>query len=145
MPRCPLHVREVAPSSSGTPVPPTRILDTRGDAGVTCNRGLGRLAGGSSFAVQVTGCAGIPSGGVSAVVANVTVDAPSAPSFLTLWPTGAPQPMASSLNFVAGQTVPNLVTVRVPPSGIVDFRNNVRSTHVLSDVVGYYVGADSVP
>ena len=40
---------------------------------------------------------------------NVTVTAPTASSFLTIWPSGAPLPNASSLNFVPGQTVPNLV------------------------------------
>ena len=52
---------------------------------------------------------------------------------------------SSNLNFVAGQTVPNLVTVRVPPSGVVDFRNAAGTAHVLADVVGYYVDSASVP
>jgi subtilisin family serine protease len=127
--------------SEFTPVPPTRILDTRGDASVTCNR-MGTLAGGTSFAVQVTGCAGIPAGGVSAVVANVTVDAPSAPSFLTLWPAGTPRPVASNLNFVAGQTVPNLVTVEVGAGGQVSVFLQAGASDVVIDVVGWYSEPD---
>ena len=56
-------------------------------------------------------------------------------------PRGRALPVASNLNFVAGLTVPNLVIVRVPASGIVDFyhyANLSGRTHLLADVVGYY-------
>jgi hypothetical protein len=48
------------------------------------------------------------------------------------------RPPASNLNFGAGLTVPNLVTMRVLASGVVDFYNYAGSVHLLADVVGYY-------
>jgi hypothetical protein len=51
--------------------------------------------------------------GVSAVVMNVTVTNTTASSFLTVFPAAAQRPVASNLNWVPGQTVPN----RVPGPG----------------------------
>ena len=71
---------------------------------------------------------------------NVTVTGPSAESFLTVYPDDVTRPLASNLNYVAGLTVPNLVIMRVPASGIIDFYNKFGAVHVLADVVGYYDG-----
>ncbi|HEY5154889.1 MAG TPA: hypothetical protein VIJ47_09160, partial [Acidimicrobiales bacterium] len=56
-------------------------------------------------------------------------------------PTGSPPPLASNLNFSAGQTIPNLVVVRLGFGGQVDFTNLSGHTDVIADVVGYYVNA----
>ena len=61
----------------------------------------------SSVNITVTGRGGVPASGVGAVVLNVTAVAPTASSYMTVWPTGEPQPLASNLNFTPGQTVPN--------------------------------------
>ena len=111
----------VLPASCGgeyTPVTPRRILDTRGiDSSLPCNQSLAALGNDASFDVQVAGCGPIPLTGVAAVVMNVTIDAPTDSSFLTVWPSGDTKPDVSNLNFVAGQTVPNLVTVKLGPTG----------------------------
>ncbi len=52
--------------------------------------------------------------------------------------------MASNLNFVAGQTVPNLVMVKVGPGGIVNLFNSSGATDVIADVAGWY-GASGGP
>ena len=50
---------------------------------------------------------------------NVTVTDPTWDGYVTVYPGDvADRPTASNLNFVAGQTVPNLVTVKVPASGV---------------------------
>jgi len=73
------------------------------------------------------------------VVLNVTVTNPTAPSFLTVWPSdAASQPTASDLNYVAGQTSPNLVVVRLGADGSISLYNAAGSTDVIIDVVGYY-------
>ncbi|MGI8807221.1 MAG: hypothetical protein ACR2KK_05180 [Acidimicrobiales bacterium] len=110
---------------------PSRVLDTRAGAGTP-------LAPGATLAVQVTGRGGVPARGVSAVVLNVTVTEPSAGGFLTAWPGGGARPLASNLNFVAGQTVPNLVVVKVGATGQVDLLNNRGTTHVVADVAGWF-------
>jgi hypothetical protein len=73
-----------------------------------------------------------------AVVLNVTAVNPTAGSYLTVFPDGAPQPVASDLNMTPGQIVPNLVVVRIGSNGVIDFFNAAGSTDVLADVVGYY-------
>ena len=69
---------------------------------------------------------------------NATVTEPTAPSYLTRVARGPPRPTPSNLNYVPGQTVPNLVTVAVGADGKVSVYNNAGSTHVIFDVVGYY-------
>jgi hypothetical protein len=127
-----------APSSSGArynPVTPARILDTRDGNGAPAVA----LGPGATLDLQVTGRGGVPATGVSAVVLNVTVTAPSAPiSHLTVFPTGQALPLASNLNFVAGETVPNLVVVKLGAGGKVSLFNAEGSVHVIADVAGWY-------
>jgi hypothetical protein len=70
-----------------------------------------------------------------AVVVNTTVTGPTQGSFLTVYPTGVTRPTASNLNFVAGETVPNLVMVKVGADGYVKVYNAVGQVHVIFDVV----------
>jgi hypothetical protein len=115
-------------------LPPTRLLDTRnGTGGRTV-----RLGPGEAFALQVTGRGGVPAVGVAGAVLNVTVTQPTASGYLTASPTGQARPRASNLNFVPGQTVPNLVAVPVGPDGRVSLFNSHGTTHVVADVVGWF-------
>ncbi|HEV2069726.1 MAG TPA: S8 family serine peptidase [Acidimicrobiales bacterium] len=116
------------------PLVPSRILDTRSGNGAP----KAKLGSGATMDLQVTGRGGVPSSGVNAVVMNVTVTEPSSGGHLTAWPTGSSLPLASNLNFVAGQTVPNLVVAKVGTGGKVSLRNNFGEVHVVADVVGWY-------
>jgi hypothetical protein len=122
---------------------PKRILDTRNGIGAPT-----RMIGSStSITVDVTDtyASGVPASGVTAVVLHVAVDQPTSQSHLTVYPAGAPRPNSSNLNFLAGTTVSNLVIVKVGSAGAADgkvnVRNDVGSTHVIFDVVGWYGGA----
>jgi len=121
-----------------TPVVPQRVLDTRdGTGGVPA----GALGPGGTVSVRMNGQAGLPLAGVAAVVLNVTVTGPTQPSYLTVYPTGTPRPNASNLNFVAGQTVPNRVIVKVGNNGTpgwVSFFNAAGSTQVIADIGGWF-------
>src|SRR3954453_13999065 len=125
-----------APNPFGeyTPLTPTRILDTRGNVGGH----LGKLGAGQTMTQQITGVGGVPAGGVRGVVMNAPVPEPTAPSHLIVWPSQDAQPLSSNLNFVPGQTVPNLVTVALGAAGAVQLYNNAGATHVILDIVGYY-------
>jgi hypothetical protein len=117
-------------------VAPQRVLDTRdGTGGVR----VGKLGAGGVVSLKLAGTHGIPATGVRAVVLNVTAVSPSTSSFLTVYPGLTTRPVASSLNYVRGQTVPNLVTVPVGANGAVDFYNHLGTVDVAADLAGYYV------
>src|SRR5206468_1704194 len=79
---------------------------------------------------------GVPATGAGAVVLNVAVTNPTAASFLTLFPSGTTRPVASNLNFLTGETVPNLVVAKVGANGKVSVYNNYGATDVVIDVQG---------
>lgn len=116
------------------PLDPARLLDTRTGTGGHA----GQLGPRETIELNVAGVGGVPASGATSVVLNVTATGPSAPdSFLTLFPAGTARPLASNLNFVAGETVPNLVVVRVQ-NGRVSIFNNLGSTDVIADVQGWF-------
>lgn len=115
-------------------LPPARVLDTRSGDGAVA----GKIASGGTLSLQVTGRGGVPATGVSAVVLNVAVTEPAAVGYLTAWPSGDARPLASSLNFTAGQTVANLVTVKVGPDGKVTFYDGGGALHLVADVSGWF-------
>jgi hypothetical protein len=143
----PANAASAAPNVAGEyhTLTPARILDTRDGTGAPrapLGPG-GNLA--AALTLQVTGRGGVPASGVTAVVMNVTVTNTNTPqsSFLTVWPTGEAQPNVSSLNWVSGQEVPNLVTVKVGTGGAVSFANAFGTTDVIADVVGWYDDASA--
>jgi hypothetical protein len=83
--------------------------------------------------------AGLP-WGMRAVVLNVTVTQPTASGHLTVYPDGQAQPNTSNLNWVAGQTVPNLVTLPVIDGVVVFYNGSPGTVHIVADVFGYYGG-----
>jgi hypothetical protein len=153
------------------PIAPTRILDTRVPIGITngpLRQGDGRLLTEPNnlfrddellnHELQVTGTAGIPTAGASAVVLNVTVSQPSNNGFVSVFPSlprglrnpsdGARLfddqssfqdgfPNVSNLNFGAAQDVPNLVVARIGAGGKIRFSSSASTTHIIADVVGW--------
>ncbi|MET3803822.1 hypothetical protein ABIB25_000808 [Nakamurella sp. UYEF19] len=121
------------PTAAGsfTSVVPTRLVDTR-VAPAT------ELAASGTARITMTGRAGIPTSGVSAVVVNVTAVNPAAPGYFTVYASGGARPTSSNLNFVARQTVPNLVVSPVGSDGRIALFNGSRgSVDLLIDVIGY--------
>jgi hypothetical protein len=117
-------------------VVPYRVLDTRNGTGAP----QAPVGPSQTITVQVTGVAGsnVPATGVAAVILNVTVTNPTSASYLTVFPTGATQPVVSNLNFVAGQTVPNRVIVKVGNGGQVTIYNAYGNVDVVADVGGWF-------
>ncbi len=111
------------------PVKPARLLDTRQSVAV---------GGNSSIVLQVAGLGGVPATGAGSVFVNATVTQPGAPGYLTLYPYGASAPTVSNVNFVAGETVPNLASVKLGSGGqIVVSNGSPQPAHVVVDVFGY--------
>ncbi|MFD8722315.1 hypothetical protein ACFV2H_31135 [Streptomyces sp. NPDC059629] len=137
----PYSVKHVVVGADYTPLTPVRLLDTRHAVGVTTTT---PVAAGADLVLPIPTIADIPAADVSAIVANVTVTQPTAGGHLTLYPhNGQSLPTASNLNFTAGQTVANLVTVPVDGGGVVFHNGSSGTVHVLMDLQGYYGRAGS--
>jgi hypothetical protein len=112
------------PGSAGgrfAPATPTRLLDTR-----------------SSTALPAGGVAtvSVPAGSAAATI-NLTATGATRPGFLTAYRCDQPQPLASNVNYGAGQTVANLAVV--PASAGATLCVYASSpTDVIVDLLGTY-------
>jgi hypothetical protein len=127
------------------PITPCRLFDTRPSTQVgPRNTPLGN---GEIYTQAVVGSNGncvIPAA-ATAIALNVTTVNGTSGSFLTLWPADAAQPLASSLNWVAGApATPNKVDVKLSADGKVNIYNLTGTVDVLADVVGFYATDDSI-
>lgn len=129
-----------------TPLVPVRLMDTRasGDTPDDIGEKIGLRTANATTELAVGGRADIPTNAV-AVALNVTVVAPQANGFATVWPCGETKPNASNLNFVAGKNIPNSVITKLGVDGEVCFSTSA-NTHLIADVAGFYpLGSTFVP
>ena len=126
----------VAPPASDAaygylPVDPTRVIDTRDTAGQ-------RLVAGATLTVDLAALAPTQVGAAATAVAlNVTAAGPAAAGYLTVWPCGSPQPLASSVNFLAGQARGAQATTLLGPGHTVCIFSNA-ATDVVVDLQGVF-------
>jgi len=124
------------------PITPCRVLDTRAGSAVATRQTP--LGAGETYTQNAHGnnglCTGIPTD-ATALSLNVTaINATVAGTYLTIWPTGAPLPDASSLNPVPGQPpTPNAVVTDISPGGQFNIFNFSGTVNLLVDINGYYV------
>jgi hypothetical protein len=136
-PLVPLPDGPPAPTARLTSMPPSRLLDTRPGApedGISSPLGRER-----TIDVIVPGRAGVPVDATGAVV-NVTAVDPCADGFLTVYPAGGAVPLASNVNFRAGENAASAAVVRLGGSGAIAVYASAQ-TGVIIDVVGYLHGA----
>jgi Peptidase family M23 len=131
-------------SSFASLTTPARLLDSRIGATTATglNQGIGKRTKGSVFELLVTGSAGVASTASGAVL-NVTAVNPAANGFFTVFPCGASQPVASSVNFAGGDVVANLVVTRIGIGGKVCLYTSELSD-VIVDVSGYFNGTSGL-
>lgn len=128
---------EVAPPPAGAsyeyqPLPPQRLVDTR-ESGQ-------RIAAGATLTVDLSVLAPTSVGSnVAAAAVNVTAAGPAAAGYLTVWPCGAARPLASSVNFLAGQARGAQATtlLRQPDRSLCVFSNV--ATDIVVDLQGVFV------
>ena len=117
---------------------PARLADTRPGFSTVDGQfaGQGARPTGSTLELVVAGRGGVPAD-AAAVALNVTVAEPIGSGFVTVYPCGAAQPLASNLNYTAGAVVPNAVLAKVGTGGKVClFVSN--GTQLIVDVNGYF-------
>jgi hypothetical protein len=124
-------------------ITPCRVVDTRPAPDNVGPRAtpIGPAETYSTAFVGAVGTCNIPTNAV-AVVLNLAVVNPTAGSYLTVFPAGGSVPLASNLNFVAGQPpVANSATVQIGTDGELSFFNLTGTVDVIADVSGYYLPA----
>lgn len=136
---------------------PARFADTRSNGATvgSASRAPGRNSArvgpigtrvggnGPQLDVLVSGRGSVPLTDTGAVVLNVTVTQPDANGYLTVFPLDSPRPTASSVNFTAGRSVPNLVIAKMGRGGGISIYSSVPSSHLIVDVLGYFPGVDT--
>ena len=122
---------------------PLRVVDTRNAIGGP----KVRIQPGATLAVPMTGTTIRRSDGAAttiptdatAVAVNVTAVEPSEAGFFTVWPCGAPMPVASNVNFGRGGAVANGVVAPLGAGGAICIYSD-QAADVLVDVLGWFGG-----
>jgi hypothetical protein len=118
---------------------PCRVIDTRSGQGFSNGFGPPSLVGlamARTFRIQSSTTCTIPSV-AQAYSFNVTVVPPGFLGFITVFPTGAAQPNASTINDSTGLVLANAAVVAAGTGGSVDvYANN--DTDLIVDINGYY-------
>lgn len=121
-----------------TATTPKRVLDTRIREGASAPAGRGTVH------LKVTGQAGVPTTGVTAVVLTLTATAAAANGYVTAYADGTSRPTASSLDFRAARTIAAQVYAPVGSDGSVALYNgSTGTTQLVADVQGFFVEAPS--
>ena len=118
-------------------VTPCRVLDTRNPAGPL---GGPALTAGVPRSFQIAGNCGVPAN-ATAVALNLTVTNATSIGNLRVYPTGAPLPLVSALNYVAGQNRANNGVYSLSAAGQLDVLCTQASgtTDAILDVAGFFV------
>jgi hypothetical protein len=120
-------------------MPPCRVVDTRDN---TKPSGFGppSISGGTTRSFTIpNGPCGVP-GTSQAYSLNVTVVPHGELGYITVWPTGQSQPLASTLNSLDGEVKANAAIVPGGTGGAISvFATN--DTDVVLDINGYFVPA----
>jgi hypothetical protein len=117
-------------------VTPCRIMDTRNPNGPL---GGPFVAGGTTRTIPIPSSAcGIPAN-ASAYSLNFTVvPRTGALAYLSVWPTGQPQPLVSSLNSLDGSIIANAAIVPAGTAGAINAYAD-DDTDLIVDINGYFV------
>lgn len=140
----------IADGAAYVPLNPVRVMDTRTAFGVygvlqdnlSLLQPSGRLGANQTFTLDLdnqfaASLDGSAQSSAAGFVFNVTAVDPSAPGYLTVYPSGQARPNVSSINVAAGTIVPNAVVVKPGPRNMVSIYNETGTVHVIVDLVGY--------
>jgi hypothetical protein len=129
--------------SAFVPITPVRITDTRG---TTPLNGTPIAANTSESFNLATTLSTVP-GTATSVAANVTAVAGNARGYLTVYPTSAAaHPVASDVNWVAKEIVPNFTIADTAGTGSVEVYNAAgAAVNLLIDVFGYFATTSNGP
>ncbi len=117
---------------------PERSYDTRNGTGGI----IGPARNTSPSRLSFSGKGSVPIGAaVVAVDTNVTVVQPSSGGHATIWPTGAPKPDTSMVNYATDEVVAGRVITKLG-SGAAEVWASASSIHYVVDVSGWFAMAE---
>jgi hypothetical protein len=114
----------IGPGDRFVPLNPSRVVNAQ-------------VTAGSDVTVGLLGRGGLPTSNVDAIVANVQVDRPTSTGYLRVTPGGTTSQTAVQ-EFVAGQPMSNMVTVRLGANGTIRLHVSAGTARVFVDIAGYY-------
>ena len=132
-----------APNAGYAPLAPQRLVDTRASSpqgAITVQKK--KYGADSELRITVAGAAGLPRALMSSVSLNITVTEPENSGFLTVYPCGT-LPLASNLNYVAGQTISTSVISAVSDDGEICIYSS-SPTNLIADAYGWFVQGSGV-
>lgn len=127
------------------PVTPCRIIDTRLAGGTIPASGTRSfdVAAATDYTAQggsATNCGVGNVGAIGSAVINFTVVNPGIPGYVTAFAFGGTQPLAATVNYVAGDIRGNLAIVPLDSSSAGSDISvfSFAQTHLVGDIVGYF-------
>lgn len=118
--------------ASFVPLPPARVLDTRG--------GTGPVGPGAEFDVDLG--TGLPVT-TTALVLNLTGLDATAATYVTAWGPFRSRPSASTLNVAPGVVTPNAAVVTLAEQPVMSLYNHRGSVHLIGDLAGVFAVVDT--
>ena len=144
---------EIANDLVFVPITPCRIADTR--------LAIGQIAANSVRSFDVTAvtdysfqggaasnCNGAGSvGSFAAAALNFTVVTPGGAGYITAFPFLGTQPVAATVNYTAGSIVGNYAVVKLDQGASANELSvySLMPTHLVIDIVGYYINPQATP
>jgi serine protease len=117
-----------------SPMQPVRIADTRPS---------GLVSADNSLVLDLKGTFGLPNAGLGAVVLNVTATGATQGGYVTVWPCADNKPVASSVNYAAGEDIPNTVIASPDAYGQLCLDSST-PVNLIVDMSGWFISGDEL-
>jgi len=117
-----------------SPLQPVRIADTRP---------TGLVSSETPLIVDLKGTFGLPNAGLGAVVLNVTATGASQGGYVTVWPCADIKPVTSSVNYAAGEDIPNTVIAAPDAYGKICLDSST-PVNLIVDLSGWFISGDGL-
>jgi hypothetical protein len=113
---------------------PVRIADTRPSGFISTDNPL---------VIDLKGTFGLPNAGLGAVALNVTATGSSQAGYVTVWPCADTKPVASSVNYIASEDIPNTVIAAPDQYGKVCLDSST-PVNLIVDLSGWFISGDGL-
>ncbi len=117
-----------------SPMQPVRIADTRPSGFISTDNPL---------VIDLKGTFGLPNVGLGAVALNVTATGATQDGYVTAWPCADTKPPTSSVNYAAGEDIPNTVIAAPDQYGKVCLDSST-PVNLIADLSGWFLNGDGL-